>query len=53
MSDKFSDLPRREIRSEQRRPIVNLQFNQENTNSQAQNQQQSANHNSQENNNGK
>jgi hypothetical protein len=53
MSDKFSELPRTEIRSEQRRPIVKLQFNQENTNSQAQNQQQSANHNSQENNNGK
>jgi hypothetical protein len=38
--------------SEQRRPIVKLQFNQENTNSQAQNKQQSANNNSQENNNG-
>jgi hypothetical protein len=54
MSDKFSELRRKEIRenSEQHRPIVKLQFNQENTNSESQNQQQSANHNSQENNNG-
>jgi hypothetical protein len=38
--------------SEQRRPIVKLQFDQKTTNSEAQNQQQSANNNSQENNNG-
>jgi hypothetical protein len=51
--DKLPDFPYTKIRSEQHRPIYKLQFNQEAINSQPQNQQQLANHNSQEKNNGK
>ena len=53
MNDKLTDFPYTKIRSEQQRPIFKLQFNQQMTNSQPQNQQQSANHNYQENKNGK
>ena len=49
MNDKSLELRRTEIRSEQRRPIAKLQFNQETL--KPQNQQQSANQNSQEKNN--
>jgi hypothetical protein len=48
MSDNFSELRRTEIRSEQRRPIAKLQFNQESIKPQNQNQSSSNNPSSQE-----